>query len=412
MSEQNSLFEDLPIDPYLGQTKDSLSLVISVPKLGAQQRLFNDWLAKIEKYSQELEALKQLELQHGADRAKKLQPLELQMLELHEKFVVQLDQRLQTPKGLSKKQFSDVSYVAAVMADSLELAANMSGKPLRPELQEVVDRLCVILDGEDAETDEVWGAAEPQIELDTDQELAEVKRMMSEMTGIDLAGDFGADAKTAAEYMEMVMQKMQTEREAAQAEHKAKHYKSKKSAKQQKAEQEALQETMDADTALRIIYRKLASALHPDREPDEAERLRKTQLMGQVNAANDAKDLLTLLRLQLQVEQINPLAIATMADDKLKSYNRMLKDQAKTVQIELKHMQDRLRSQWGLITYKPINLDSVESTLRGKINHLKSQNANMQEQLYMIQDDKYLKAWVKEEIRQLADSQANSAYWL
>jgi hypothetical protein len=36
----------------------------------------------------------------------------------------------------------------------------------------------------------------------------------------------------------------------------------------------------------------------------------------------------------------------------------------------------------------------------------------MQEQLCMIQDDKYLKAWVKEEIRQLADSQANSAYWL
>lgn len=408
MSDQNSLFEDLPIDPYLGQSKDSLSLVISVPKLGAQQRLFNDWLAKIEKCSQDLEALKKVELQHGADRAKKLQPLEFQMQELHEKFVVQLDRRLQNPKGLSKKQFSDVSHVAAVMADSLELAASMSGKPLRPELQEVVDRLCVVLNGKDAENGEDRGVAEPQIEFDADQELAEVKRMMSEMTGMDLGGNFGADAQTAAEYMKLVMQKMQAERESAQAN----HCKSKKSIKKQKAEQEAVQDTMDADVALRLIYRKLASALHPDREPDEAERLRKTQLMGQVNAANDTKDLLTLLRLQLQVEQINPLAIATMADDKLKSYNRMLKSQAKTVQIELKNLQDRLRSQWGLITYKPITLDSVESTLRGKINFLRSQNTNMQEQLCMIQDDKYLKAWVKAEIHHLAASQASTATWL
>ena len=408
MPAQNNLFDDLPVDPYLGQSKDSLSLVISIPKLGVQQKLFNDLLAKIEKTSQDLEALKLLEIQHGSERDKKLRPIEQQTQETHEKFVLLLDQRLQTPKGLSKKQLSDLTYVAAVMADSLDAVAGMSGKPLRPELQIVVDRLCAVLDDDDAEDSDDGQDAQPVSALNEAEELVELKRMMSQMAGVELEANFGAEAQTPGEFMEMVMQKMQAEREAAQQAHHAKHSKRKKSPKQEKIEQE----TTDADSALRTIYRKLASALHPDREPDEAERIRKTQLMGQVNAANDAKDLLTLLRLQLQIDQIDPLAIATMADDKLRHYNRMLKEQVKTVQEELMLAQERLRTMWHLVSYKPINLNSVEATLRGRINVLREQNIFMQQELHMIQDDKYLKSWVKEQIRQLAASQANTEYWL
>ena len=408
MPAQHNLFDDLAVDPYLGHSKDSLSLVISIPKLGVQQKLFNDLLAKIEKTSQDLEALKLLEIQHGPERNKKLRPIEQQTQETHEKFVLLLDQRLQTPKGLSKKQLSDLTYVAAVMADSLDAVAGMSGKPLRPELQIVVDRLCAVLDDDDAEDSDDGQDAQPVSALNEAEELVELKRMMSQMAGVELEANFGAEAQTPGEFMEMVMQKMQAEREAAQQAHHAKHSKRKKSPKQEKIEQE----TIDADSALRTIYRKLASALHPDREPDEAERIRKTQLMGQVNAANDAKDLLTLLRLQLQIDQIDPLAIATMADDKLRHYNRMLKEQVKTVQEELMLAQERLRTMWHLVSYKPINLNSVEATLRGRINALREQNIIMQQELHMIQDDKYLKSWVKEQIRQLAVSQANTEYWL
>ena len=41
----------------------------------------------------------------------------------------------------------------------------------------------------------------------------------------------------------------------------------------------------------------LVKALHPDREPDEAEKLRKTELLKQVTTAYQANELLTLLRL-------------------------------------------------------------------------------------------------------------------
>ncbi|MBP7565239.1 MAG: hypothetical protein KA795_04460, partial [Burkholderiaceae bacterium] len=49
--------------------------------------------------------------------------------------------------------------------------------------------------------------------------------------------------------------------------------------------------------SLREVYRRVASALHPDREPDPAARERKTALMQQANRAYAAQDLLGLLEL-------------------------------------------------------------------------------------------------------------------
>jgi hypothetical protein len=47
----------------------------------------------------------------------------------------------------------------------------------------------------------------------------------------------------------------------------------------------------------------LVAALHPDREPDEQERKRKTELMQRVNTSYGKKYLLLLLELQLEIEQ-------------------------------------------------------------------------------------------------------------
>ena len=85
------------------------------------------------------------------------------------------------------------------------------------------------------------------------------------------------------------------------------------SARQLKAQEQA----QDAKAALRSIYRQLASALHPDREPDPVERERKSALMSQANAAYERGDLTALLQLQLQAEQVDEAHIAQMADDKL-----------------------------------------------------------------------------------------------
>ena len=59
------------------------------------------------------------------------------------------------------------------------------------------------------------------------------------------------------------------------------------------------------ERAVREIFRKLASALHPDRETDPGERARKTALMQRANVAYAANDLLGLLELQFEVDQID-----------------------------------------------------------------------------------------------------------
>jgi signal recognition particle subunit SEC65 len=117
-----------------------------------------------------------------------------------------------------------------------------------PELQAAIERLCPESDDDDLDADELEEAG------------AELKEMMAEL-GLDM--DEETDFESPEAFMEATMRKMQAQREAAQEAHQAKRKSRKKTAKQLQAEQE----TMDADTALRTIYRKLASALHPDDGP-------------------------------------------------------------------------------------------------------------------------------------------------
>src|SRR6185436_12237903 len=113
---------------------------------------------------------------------------------------------------------------------------------------------------------------------------------------------------------EALFQKLHSEMQARdkpqQRDEPPKRRKAKPSAKQLKAEAEATH----ASQSVREVYRKLASELHPDRETDAAERERKTVLMQKVNQAYAAQDLLTLLQLQLDIEQITPQAINGMAE--------------------------------------------------------------------------------------------------
>lgn len=86
---------------------------------------------------------------------------------------------------------------------------------------------------------------------------------------------------------------------------------------------------------MREVYRKLASALHPGREPDERQREAKTALMQRVNQAYEANDLLVLLELQLQIEQIDASQIANASEQRLKHYNKVLSDQLTELKLEL-----------------------------------------------------------------------------
>ncbi len=102
-------------------------------------------------------------------------------------------------------------------------------------------------------------------------------------------------------------------------------------AKELKAEEEA----KNIGQASRKIYTELVKQFHPDKEHDELERERKTEIMKRITQAYEKNDLFDLLKLQLEYLQIDKGHINKLADDKLKYYNKILKEQLEELQDEL-----------------------------------------------------------------------------
>lgn len=97
--------------------------------------------------------------------------------------------------------------------------------------------------------------------------------------------------------------------------------------------------------SIREVYRQLAKSLHPDRIADDEDYEAKNQLMQEVNAAYDKQDLLTLLSIQLKIEQIDQDHIDGIALDKLKHFNVILKNQLNELQNEIHDMFARFKAE-------------------------------------------------------------------
>ena len=162
----------------------------------------------------------------------------------------------------------------------------------------------------------------------------------------------------------------------------------------------AKEEQMQAEAAhlkksIQDIYRKLATALHPDRETDPAERERKTALMQKVNVAYGNKDLLQLLELQLQVEQIDQAHVNNIAEDRLKHYNKILKDQLQQLQHEVQGIEMGWRMQFNLPPFAIVSPKAVMDQMQAEIRQLKREVAVIKQDLHTFQDIELLKGRLK-----------------
>jgi hypothetical protein len=188
---------------------------------------------------------------------------------------------------------------------------------------------------------------------------------------------------------------------AKRAARKAQKQAQKKSAAAEKGEVPAvLTRELDAKSAFRTIFRQLASALHPDREPDEQERLRKTGLMSEVNAAYEKNDLTTLLRLQMQVSQVNPqnkVGTARMADDKLIAMSLLLKEQVAALEDDLDQLENRLSRELCV----PVRAEADEAALSQSLQRIQADQRHSADSLAAdlrrIQNEAELKRWLKEQ---------------
>lgn len=138
-------------------------------------------------------------------------------------------------------------------------------------------------------------------------------------------------------------------------------------------------ERTEALGTVRSIWRKLASAVHPDREADPAERARKTALMQRANDAYERNDVLTLLSLQIELEQIDADHLAGAPPQRLRHFVTVLKEQADALEQELEEC---------LLQFR-ILLDRPRGQLRTQMvdAELERELAQMREMTFTIEHD-------------------------
>lgn len=357
----------------------------------AQQR-FNELLARIEWLSAHIQRLEAWSDRHRYAHIQALRE-SVQQAQAHRKsLLLFLHERLQTADLTVQQQRMARGKLRSLIG---QLAAMAD-----PQVQALAD---VYVSEEDAQE-----AAEEQAEA-----AQRLRERIEEALGQPL--EKPSQYQTPEDMMQAGMRQWQRqqqaddERKAAKrAARKAQKQAQKKSAAAEKGEVPvALLREADAKSAIRTIFRQLASALHPDREPDEQERLRKTGLMSEVNAAYEKNDLTTLLRLQMQVTQVNPQSTARMADDKLIAMALLLKEQVAALEDDLDQLQSRLSRELCV----SVRADADEAVLSQSLQRIQADQRHSVDSLAgdlrRIQNEAELKRWLKEQW-QLAKEQVQA----
>lgn len=362
------------------------------PLTPAQQR-FNALLARIEQLSGQIERLQAWSDRHRYAHIQALRE-SVQLAQAHRKsLLLFVHERLQTADFTERQQRMARGLVRGLI-DHLAASAD-------PQVQALADLY--------VSEEDTLEAAQEQAEA-----AQRLRERIEEALGqpIEKAGQY----QTPEEMMQAGMRQWQRQQEADEqrkaakrAAKKAHKQAQKKSAAAEKGEvPPAVLREADAKSAIRTVFRQLASALHPDREPDEQERLRKTALMSEVNAAYEKNELSTLLRLQIQVTQVNPQNATRMADAQLIAMASLLKEQVAALEDDLDALQSRLSRELCV----PVRADVDEAEMTQALQRIQADqrhNADsLAADLRRIQNDAELKRWLKEQW-QLAKAQVQSS---
>ncbi|WP_175753127.1 J domain-containing protein [Burkholderia ambifaria] len=197
---------------------------------------------------------------------------------------------------------------------------------------------------------------------------------------------------------------------AAHAAREAQRAKRKKAPKQSAAQARIEAEQAQSSKSIREIYRKLASALHPDRETDPREQERKTVLMQRVNHAYAKGNLLQLLELQLEIEQIDRRAIDGLSEARLARYNGILEEQIRELDQEIQHVENDFRRTYGIASSTKVAPDTVMRILTRDIAGMQRGNQDLGVALREFEDPDKVRDWLKDMKRRPASSRFDESF--
>ena len=262
----------------------------------------------------------------------------------------------------------------------------------RKTLRELVRATAgALLEGNDDAALHAVFAKHGKTDFDTERQqmLHAMKDLTETMTGLDLGDNDGI--RTDADLLQRLHAEMEAQAAQAEAERTTKASRRRKTAAQQRREAEEQQATQ----SVREIFRKLASALHPDRETDPKEHEVKTALMQQVNRAYAANDLLTLLELQLRIEQVDASHIANASAQRLKHYNKVLSEQVAELKGEIARVESGFCFEFGAEPRWGINPRKLGTLLEENARFLRAEMAEVQRDMRILTGGAATKSWLK-----------------
>lgn len=286
------------------------------------------------------------------------------------------------------------------------------GKKERKKLADIICSTALDLmqvDAEDEAIKEIYNKHSGcDFDQDMDAEKAFMREMVSAATGVELDDD--TDFSSPRAFFEAMQDKMEARaREEGQQEQSA-QARPAKPAKLSAREARHQAEELKLKQSVRDIFRKLASALHPDRETDPAERGRKTALMQRANVAYAANDLLGLLELQLEIDQIDQTGIDNLDDDRIKQFNRLLDGQVNDIKSEIMALETALSLDMGWQFGQHRTPKAMMQSLRADIAAMRANVKYIEADLGTFGDVKKLKAWLKD-YRIVANNQGYDDAW-
>jgi len=332
-------------------------------QLSKTQKTFNTLIKQIEKRRAEIAAWEAVAPRYQQKYASDLLPLFETSTNLQVAMVHRLDQA-STQNGLTKTERRTIAGLISELAGAL------------------------LTERDDAELKAIYNK---HSRSDYDREEAAAAEQMKfefeDMFGFELDDDSSP---------EDFLKRAQAQYEADQRAREERLAKRKKSAKQLAREAQQQAEAKQISQSIREVYRKLASAVHPDRETDAHERDRKTALMQRANQAYESNNLLQLLELQLELEHIDQTAINNIGEERLKHYNKILKGQLVELDQQVLHAEGRFRAQFGISPFAGVSASTIMRDLASDIADLRRAIRELKKDLLALEDLKRLKSWLRD----------------
>ncbi|MCE7041806.1 hypothetical protein [Dyadobacter sp. CY312] len=234
------------------------------------------------------------------------------------------------------------------------------------------------------------------VNAEVDRQAADMAKGMASFFGVEFEDD--VDISTTEKFHEKMFEKISEQEEILEEEQRIfdeKKAAKKKTQKQLDREEEQKNEELRVTKSVRSVYMDLVKALHPDREKDEAEKQRKTEIMQRVTQAYNDNNLMALLKLQMEFDRIDKEHLERLADEQLLYYNKVLKQQVIDLDFEKAEIVEELGEFSGLEPYYVRSAEILIFKFNDDLRLLKKELKDTKKEIELWNDPLKVKSYLK-----------------